>query len=401
MISPPFAPSGPLTGHLATAYDHEPAPQMHRAPAAFNAGVFHRGALVIATIAAMSVSPGAIEQSTRPADVRIDEATRLQGEALVSLADARARGERVTSDFDLEWTNDFFKARPGTFVPFTLTFAASALSEGAALLYVRVETATPAASRPRRGPPAYAYETIFPIGIGSTSGDRAVVRRGFAVEPGSYRVTVVMRETIPPGPRGGGTTGSGRRRTAILERTLEVPNFWTGELALSSIMLAERLEPLAEPVPPAELDEDPYVVGSHRIHPVSSPRYNRLGELIVVFLVYNPTVGPDRHFDVQVDYHLFRQDRKGEAPQAGRRGDGPGPRPGEFYVTRTNPQRFNPSMMGPRFDPAGGAPVLAGQAIPLKDFEAGDYRLNIVVTDLLSRRTLSRDVSFAVVGSQP
>ena len=45
--------------------------------------------------------------------------------------------------------------------------------------------------------------------------------------------------------------------------------------------------------------------------------------------------------------------------------------------------------------------MLAGQAIPLADFKAGDYRLNIVVTDLLSRRTLSRDVSFAVVGSQP
>ena len=398
MISPPFASFGPLTGHLATTYDHGPAPLMHRAPAAFT-GVFSRGALVIATIAALSVSPGAIEQSTRQGDVRIDDATRLEGEALVSLADARGRGEPVTSDFELEWTNDFFKARPGTFVPFTLTFPASALSEGAALLYVRVETAAPATTRTRRGPPAYAYETIFPIGIGPANGDRALIRRGFAVEPGSYRVTVVMRETVAAGLRGGGTAGSNRRRTALLERTLEVPNFWTGELALSSVMLAERLEALNEPVPAAELDEDPYVVGSHRIHPVSSPRYNRLGELIVVFLVYNPTVGPDRHFDVQVDYHLFRQDPKGQAPQPGRRGDGPGPRPGEFYVTRTNPQRFNPSMMGPRFDPAGGAPVLAGQAIPLGDFEAGDYRLNIVVTDLLSRRTLSRDVRFAVVGS--
>jgi hypothetical protein len=120
---------------------------MHRAPAALTAGVFYRGALVIATIAAMSVFPGAIGQSTRQADVRIDDATRLEGEALVSLADARTRGERVTSDFELEWTNDFFKARPGTFVPFTLTFARSALAEGAALLYVRVETATPAATR--------------------------------------------------------------------------------------------------------------------------------------------------------------------------------------------------------------------------------------------------------------
>ena len=369
-----------------------------RAPVALTAGIFFRCALLVATMVSMSVSPRATEQTVRSSDVRIDAAIRREGEALVALANARTRGERVTSDFELEWSHDFFKARPGTFVPFTLAFPAGALAEGAALLYVRVEDAAQARSRPSRAPVTYAYETIFPIGIGRPEGDRVRIRRGFAIEPGSYRVTVILRESVVPGapaPR------SARRRTAVLERTLEVPNFWTGELAVSTVMLAERLEPLAEPVPQAELDEDPYAVGSHRIHPVSRAVYNRRGELIVIFLVYNPTVGPDRHFDVQVDYHLFRQDRKGEAPQTGRRGEGPGVRPGEFYVTRTNPQRFNPSMMGPRFDPAAGAPVLAGQAIPLTDFEAGDYRLNIVVTDLLSRRTLSRDVMFAVVGSQP
>ena len=34
--------------------------------------------------------------------------------------------------------------------------------------------------------------------------------------------------------------------------------------------------------------------------------------LVVVFLIYNPTVGADAHFDVQVDYHVFRKDPQGK-----------------------------------------------------------------------------------------
>jgi hypothetical protein len=56
-------------------------------------------------------------------------------------------------------------------------------------------------------------------------------------------------------------------------------------------------------------------------------------------------------------------------------------------------------MMGSHYDPASGQPVLAGQGILLSEFENGDYRLGITVTDLLSRKTVARDVSFTVIGS--
>jgi hypothetical protein len=362
---------------------------MLRAPVPFAARVLRRCAVVLATTVAVSASPSPQGQSVPPAAVRIDDTLRREGEALVALADARARGERVAVDFAIDWRNDFFKARPGTFVPFTLTVPGSALPPGPALLYVRVEAAAPVRPKRSRTPPVFAYETIFPVSIPPAAGDGLVrVRRGFAVGPGSYKVTAVLRGS-----------GGGGRPAGLLERTLEVPDFWIPQLATSTIVLAERIEALSEPVAAAELDEDPYVVGSHRIHPAAGASYNRLAELIVVFLVYNPDVTPEHHFDVQVDYHLFREVPGTAAPSARAAGDGPAARAGESYVTRTSPQRFNPALMGPRFDPATGAPVLAGQAIPLGSFEPGKYRLNIVVTDLLSRRTLSRDVTFSVVGS--
>lgn len=330
-------------------------------------------------------------QADRRSQSRVEEAFRREGEALVAIADAVAAGREAPADFALTWRNDFFKAQPGTFVPFTLTFNPQGLSSRALLLYVRVERqAGPRTGRSRPGPPA--YETIFPVRIDSAAGQSARLTRGFAVPPGRYRVVVVVRETHedPAAP-------IPQPKTGTLVRELDVPDFWTGELAVSTVILADRVEPLGEPVPPDELDEDPYAVGTSRIHPADSTAFSRDRELLVVFLVYNPAVGADKHFDVQVDYHLYRKNQGGQVP-GGTPPDARGARPGERYVTRTNPQRFNPSMMGPRFDPAAGTPVLAGQGILLAGFEPGDYRLEITVTDLLSRKALSRDVVFAVVG---
>ena len=115
-------------------------------------------------------------------------------------------------------------------------------------------------------------------------------------------------------------------------------------------------------------------------------------------LIYNPTVSPDRSFDIEVDYHLFRRDRGAPAESSPAEAGRPPARPGERYVTRTTPQRFKPATMGSDYDPMVG-PILAGQGILLSSFQEGEYRLGITVTDVMSRRSLSRDVTFTVVGS--
>ena len=60
-------------------------------------------------------------------------------------------------------------------------------------------------------------------------------------------------------------------------------------------------------------------IGRNEITPAADRRFGRDEELIVVFLVYNPMVTPERQFDVRVDYHFFR---KGAAGSAGRRRTG-------------------------------------------------------------------------------
>lgn len=334
--------------------------------------------LLLIAVTATTLHAGAPQSIDPRQQTKVDEALRREGDAVIALADAAMNGRPSPSDFAMEWRNDFLKAQPGTFVPFTITIDASIRSTPGALMYLRVvdRYATPA--NKRRPGATVAYETIFPVDLDAAAAQPLRVRRGFAVRPGSYTVYAVLRER----PSDLLERRNGKRRAAVLVQRLEVPDFWTDELTTSTVILADKVEQLTAPLPATQLEENPYVVGNSRIYPSSSAAFRRERELIVVFLIYNPRVGSDKHFDVQVDYHLYRKNRDGER-----------------YVTRTNPQRFNPSLMGPYYDPTSGQPVLAGQGILLSEFETGEYRLGITVTDLLSRRTVSRDVTFTVMGS--
>src|SRR5690606_13410629 len=143
--------------------------------------------------------------------------------------------------------------------------------------------------------------------------------------------------------------------------------------------------------------ERPYVIGRHAITPAADRVFRRSEELLVVFLIYNPFVTREKKFDLEVEYHFFRN---GGAPtgEAGKAGEGhhPPAEEGERYFNRTEPQRFNPSTLGPVFDPGGGNPVMAGQGVPLRGFETGEYRLAIRVTDLLAGKSIVRNVRFTV-----
>ncbi len=332
----------------------------------------------------------------RQASERFEEAQRREGEALVSLADAAMSG-RASSDFSIQWRNDFLKAQNGTFVPFTLTVDRSTLTAASLLMYVRAARRDAAA--PARGMPIrYPFDIIFPVDLPAPqnvpTSQPIRITRGFAVPAGDYDVYVALRERAED-PLGAET----RLRAAVLKQPLTVPDFWAGDLMTSTVILADRIDALPASIAGDDVLERPYVIGQNEIHPAAGTDFRKNRELIVVFLIYNPTVTAEKNFDIQVDYHLFRKVPAGTAGEAAPAAGQPAARAGERYVTRTNPQRFTPPVMGAHFDPAAGQPMLAGQGILLSSFQDGEYRLGITVTDMVSRKTVSRDVTFTVVGS--
>jgi hypothetical protein len=351
-------------------------------------------------------SPAAPSDRAVGTDRQVEQTQRQEGEAILALADAAmaatpdGAGKVGPSDFGLQWQNDFVKAQRGTFVPFTLTVDATQFTRRAALVYVRAvrrpapppdERRQDRSRQPQNVDAAYPVDAIFPVdlmpagAVGLREGAASRISRGFSLPPGEYDVIVVMRERVDP------ATPRARPKAAVLRQPLSVPDFRTSELTTSSMIVADRIAVLAEPVPADQLAERPYVIGRNDITPAADRRFGRDEELIVVFLVYNPMVSPERQFDVRVEYHFYRK----IAAVASAGEEQPG-RAGEQYFNRTEPQRFNPALMGAAFDPGTGEPVMAGQVVPLAGFEVGDYRLDVQVIDLLSGKSVSRDVLFTV-----
>jgi hypothetical protein len=343
--------------------------------------------LLACTVAAADASSQQNRGGRRSPD-RLEDAQRREGEALVRFADEAMTGHAV-SDFAIAWRNDFFKAQTGTFVPFTVTIDRSGLTAANALMYVRAARRDAGISQGRDVAVRYPFDIIFPVTLNAPAGQLVRITRGFAVAPGDYDVYVALRER-PADP----LNSERRLKGAVLKQPLTVPDFWTGTLATSTVMLADRIDEVS-PVSGDDVLERPYVIGTSEIHPAPTTSFRRDRELIVVFLIYNPAVSADKNFDIEVNYHLFRRDGAALAETASDAESHPPARAGERYVTRTPPQRFMPSVMGDGFNPAIG-PILAGQGILLSSFQEGEYRLGITVTDRTSRQSLTRDVTFSV-----
>ena len=358
-----------------------------------------RAPLLSCALACLAVSPPAAASAPQET-ARAERTLREEGEAIIALADAVMKGEPPASDFSLQWRNDYLKAQQGTFVPFVVTIDAPALAS--VLLYVRLAARdVPAADASRgrrsgkggarRADPEYAVEEVYPIEMRAAS-NPARIARGFSARAGDYDLIVVARER--PDPRQPG----GPARAAVLARRLTLPDFRPDELTTSSVILADRLTVLDTAPADEQSEGRPYLIGLSDIQPAADNRLRQDEELIVVFLVYNPSVTPEKKFDIEVEYHFFSKtgdprDRDGpREPGAAR----PPARDGERYFNRTKPQRFTPAIMGPQFDPAAGHPLMAGQGVPLAAFPQGEYRLAIKVTDIVTGKSIVRDLEFAV-----
>ena len=68
----------------------------------------------------------------------------------------------------------------------------------------------------------------------------------------------------------------------------------------------------------------------------------------------------------------------------------------EKFFNKTSPQDLNGKTLPAAFDMSLGHQLQTGQAVPLASFPAGDYRLEIKVTDKLATKTVTRDVNFTV-----
>jgi len=208
------------------------------------------------------------------------------------------------------------------------------------------------------------------------------------VAAGEYDVFMVAKEPTPEkAPK-----GAPPPKMSVVKQTITVPDFWNSELNTSSLIVAQRIDPLPAPLTPDQLRERPYgALGQMEIVPVYGDlKFEKKSELSTFMLVYNPKTDSANKPDISIDY-VFCQTAAGSEPKAGEPC-----KAGEKFFNKTNAQNFNAQTLPPQFDLAAGYQIQTGQAVPLATFPEGQYRLEIKITDKIANKSLIRDVNFTV-----
>ena len=347
------------------------------------------------------------QQPPQQKDKKQDEAQKKEIQSVVKVVDDVAAGQPAPNDFDIKWVReDVLKAQGNKeYVPFTVAIDPAKVTGGNVAFYWRVVAKSngPTSTDGTAGTagqkkddkkdkdkdkkkPEYAYEDISFV---PTSGQSAPLRisRSFTVPAGQYDVFIVAKEPSPEkAPK-----NAAPQKMSVLRQAVTVPDFWNGDLNTSSVIVAQRIDPLPAPLTPQQQADRPYAMGSMEIVPAFDTKFSKKAELSTFMLIYNPKVDSANKPDVLIEYSFCQAAAGADPPKPGEPC-----KPGEKFFNKTNPQNLNAQTLPPNFDFAAGHQLQSGQAVPLASFPEGQYRLEIKVTDKLASKTLTRDVNFTV-----
>jgi hypothetical protein len=340
-----------------------------------------RRAAMTGVVVAVALSAALFAQKP---DKKQQDAQKKDTAAVEKLAEQMMAGKaQPTDELGLAWVHeDFLKAQDNLeYVPFTVSVDPAKVAKPTLTLYWRVVDAAPAADaanndkKDDKKNDKPAYEGISFVPKASGAGPMRI-SRPFAVKAGTYDVYVIAKE-LPTGEK-----NEPESKVSVLKHTVTVPDFWSDELTTSSVLIAQRIDPLAAPLTPDQMKDRPYAMGSMEIVPAFEHDFTKQSELSTVMWIYNPKPDENRKPNVTVEYSFYTQK------------DG-----SETFFNKTKPTELNAQTLPPQFDLAQGHQLQAGQAVPLASFPEGDYRLEIKVTDNIANTSLSRDVRFTVKAS--
>jgi hypothetical protein len=306
------------------------------------------------------------------------------------------------SEIAMTWqANHFIKGQGGsTYVPYTLNIDRANLPGKTAALYVRVlndeqakafgsylaqiQKTTNDKERQKLVPPTYSWTSASAVDLP----DGSQVQRAMQLPPGKYVAFLAIKERSAA-PQGGNNDRNRNNNNAapapagkmgLLRYEIDVPNMSGAELTTSSVILATQVEPQQTALSQAQQESNPYVFGPMRIVPTLDSRFSKTGNLNVIFWIYGAGDAGGGKPDVTLEYNFHQ--RVGGS---------------EKYFNKTQPQIVNATTLPPDFNVTAGHQVPGSLEIPLASFPAGDYRLEIKVTDKVSGKTLTQNANFTVL----
>lgn len=265
----------------------------------------------------------------------------------------------------VEWmAHDTMRGGEGvTTVPFTVTIDRAALPSPEAVVYV---AAVDTSQTPEPGAaPEPAWDAIWFTTLTSNRFTRAMT-----VPPGEYEVYIAVKGKSTDGATAAGPPfGVGRY-------TLSVPDYDSGDLALSSLVRFSNVVPLQGPPTAEQLDQDPYIFGTNRFVRQWDTTYGRGGDIAFIFWIYGADADRGGVPDLNVQFDFNRVTADGVEP-----------------FTRMQPIEINGDNPPP-FAASEGIAVPNGA--PLASFEPGEYQLVITVDDQRGDETVTEEFNFTV-----
>ncbi|HLG55791.1 MAG TPA: hypothetical protein VI485_10700 [Vicinamibacterales bacterium] len=310
--------------------------------------------------------------------------------------------DRTQGDIKINWDqNHFVKGQTDTYIPFTLTLDRAKLAGGAAI-YVRVVNVDQAAAfgsaiaslmAPAQGNkpnasvarPTFAWDNANFIDIP----EGGSVSRAVQLKPGQYVMYLAIKEKSAA-PAGANQKNDRNNRNqppaagappatfGLLRHELTVPDFTGPDLTTSSVIVARSVDPVT--APPTDQESNPYVFGPMRIVPSPDGKFAKSAELSIIFWIYGAQAAASGKPDVTIDFNFHQK-----LPD------------GEKYFNKTSPQQLNATTLPPEFSVAAGHQLPGSLVVPLSSFPAGDYRLEIKVTDKASGKSVTQNVNFTVL----
>ena len=227
------------------------------------------------------------------------------------------------------------------------------VAEGAVNIYAKIETLT----RRQAIRPIEEVVTIPPIPaemLQQATQGSAIYQKQISLLPGTYRLTVAAKDVV-----GGNTT--------TYEQRLDVPRFEDDQLAISSLVLADLIEPL----PTGNIGTGQFVIGATKVRPRVNGKFRRDEKVNIYMQLYNFETDETTHKpDGEIQYEVVK--------------NGTNEKVLEFSEDLT-------SLTG------AAAHLLLEKRLPLANFAPGDYTLKIKVTDKMRNQTLTPSATFTVL----
>jgi len=154
---------------------------------------------------------------------------------------------------------------------------------------------------------------------------------------------------------------------AIKADSIEVPDFWTQELAFSSLLVSSQVQEVTAEAKKEEFDV--FSLGRYSLLPLYGQEYTKEESLNIFYYIYNPAVDENQNCSLTIELEL----QLGE-----------------------NKFNLNPQKIQRKVGEVGA--ILEGHQIPLSALpESGEYQLTVKVTDEIAKKTVSNKLKFILL----